>query len=62
MKHFAYFTECHKLLDRKMHWETSPDNFEQLMSDSLSRDTFERILRNLILVTTNKGNPRSSVP
>ena len=38
----------HKLLSRKMYWESTPDTFVQARSDSMPRNTFERILRNLL--------------
>ena len=40
---------CHKLPDRKMYRETTPDTFVQARFDSLPRDTFERIFRSLHL-------------
>ena len=40
---------CHKLPDDEMYWETTPDTFVQARSDSLPRNTFERILRSLFL-------------
>ena len=40
---------CHKLPDGEMYWETTPDTFVQARSDSLPRNTFERILRSLFL-------------
>ena len=43
------FIGCYQLPDFKMYWETAPDNFAQTMSDSMPRDAFERILRNLNL-------------
>ena len=45
---------CHKYPDRKMYWETSPDTFGQAISDSMPRDTFECILRNLYLCDNKK--------
>ena len=39
----------HKLPDRKMYWEATPDTFVLARSDSVLRNTFERILRNLYL-------------
>ena len=39
----------HKLPDRKMHWEATADAFVWARSDSMPRNTFERILRNLRL-------------
>ena len=35
----------HKLPDRKMYWETIPNTFVLPRSDSLPRDTFERVPR-----------------
>ena len=33
----------------RLYWETTPDNFVLARSDSLPRNTFEHILRNLHL-------------
>ena len=41
-------SECHKLPDSKMYWEKTPDTFVQERSHSMSRNTFECILRNLL--------------
>ena len=38
---------CFKFPDRKMYWEETPDTFVSARSDSVIRNTFERILRNL---------------
>ena len=38
---------CFKLPDRKMYWEATPDTFVSARSDSVIRNTFKRILRNL---------------
>ena len=38
---------CFKLPDRKMYWEETPDTFASARSDSVIRNTFERILQNL---------------
>ena len=38
-----------KLPEREIYWETTPDTFVQARSDSLPRNTFERILRSLHL-------------
>ena len=40
---------CHKLPDRKMYWEVTPDNFVEARSDSMPRNTFECIFQNLHL-------------
>ena len=42
-------SEFHKLPNRKMYWETLPDTLLQAVSDSMSRDSFEHIFRNLHL-------------
>ena len=39
------FSGYHKLLDRKIDWETTPDTFVQAMADSIPRNTFEGSLR-----------------
>ena len=39
---------CHKFPDRKMYWEATLDTFVQARSDSMPRNTFECILRNLL--------------
>ena len=36
---------CHKLPDRNIYWEATPDTF--VWFDSIPRNTFERILQNL---------------
>ena len=45
----------HKLLDRKIYWEKTPDTFVhaskqalQARYDSIHRNTFDHILRNLL--------------
>ena len=38
---------CFKLPDRKMYSEATPDTFVSARSDSVIRNTFKRILRNL---------------
>ena len=43
---------CHKLLDRKMYWEMTTD--PDVRCDSMPRNTFERILRNLHLCNNEK--------
>ena len=40
---------CHKLPDRKVYGEATPDTFVLARSDSMFRNTFVRILRNLHL-------------
>ena len=40
---------CHKLLDRKIYWETTPDTFVQASSDLIPRNISEGIPRNLHL-------------
>ena len=40
---------CHKLPDRKMYCEATPDTIVQIRSDSMFRYTFEQSLRNLHL-------------
>ena len=42
-------TGYHKLPDRKVYWETTPNTFVQAKSDSMPRNTFDLILRNLHL-------------
>ena len=44
----------HKLPHRRMYWETTPDTFVQAVSDSMSRNPFERVLRNLHLCDKGK--------
>ena len=45
---------CHKLSDRKIYWETTPDTLVKARSDSMLRNTFERSLRNLHLCDNNQ--------
>ena len=40
---------CHKVPGRKLYWEATPDTFVYARSDSMLRNTFERILRNIYL-------------
>ena len=40
---------CHKLPDRNTNWETTHDTLVYARSDSMPRNMFERILRNLHL-------------
>ena len=40
---------CFKTPDRKMYWETTPNTFVLARSNSMFRNTFERILWNLHL-------------
>ena len=40
---------CHKLSDRKIYWETTLDTLVKARSDSMLRNTFECIIRNLHL-------------
>ena len=40
---------CHKLPDRNMYWEATPNTFVYAWFDSMPRNTFERILQNLHL-------------
>ena len=40
---------CFKIPDRKMYWVTTPNTFVLARSDSMFRNTFERILWNLHL-------------
>ena len=42
-------TGYHKLPGYKMYWEATPDTFVLARSDSMARNTFERILQNLNL-------------
>ena len=54
---------CHKLPDRKMYWETTTDTFVKARSDSIRRNTFKHILRNLHLcVTTNNLINKTNSP
>ena len=39
----------HKFSDRKMYWETTHDTFVYARPDSMPRNMFERILRNVHL-------------
>ena len=47
-------SRCHKLPDRKMYWEATPDTFLQAMSDLMPRYKPECILRNLILCNSQQ--------
>ena len=40
---------CHKLPDHEVYWESTPNTFMEVRSDSLPRNTFKRILRSLHL-------------
>ena len=43
------FSWCHKLPDRTIYWETTPDTFVQAKPDSMCHYTFKCIFRNLHL-------------
>ena len=43
------FSGCHKLPDRTIYWEATPDTFVQAKSDSMCHYTFKCIFRNLHL-------------
>ena len=50
----------HKLLERKIYWETSPDTFAKVMSDSMPRFNKLFFEISIIVATNNLINKNNS--
>ena len=60
-----FLSGSHKLPDRKIYWETFPDTFLKVMSDSVPR--FNKVFFEIFAIVAsnnliNKNNSRSFVP